>query len=73
MATAAKVRKTSGVALKHLPENSIKHELLIDLKFEIFFTPSTKPIEQIDTMLPVSVPKIITWKIILNIFKTEFR
>ena len=43
-----------------------------DLKNEIFLTPTTKPTEQIDTTLPVSVPKIITWKIILNIFKTNF-
>ena len=70
---AATVRKTSGVTLKQRPDNSIKQELLFDLKREIFSTPSTKPTEQIDTTQPVSVPKIITCKIILNIFKTEFR
>ena len=69
---AAKARKTSGIGLKQYPDNSNKQELLINLKFEIFFTPSTKPTEQIETMLPVRVPKIITWKIILNIFKTKF-
>ena len=69
---AAAIRKTSGVALKQRPDNSNKQELLFDRKNEIFSTPTTKPTEQIDTTLPVSVPKIITWKIILNIFKTKF-
>ena len=72
MVIAAMVRKIIGVILKHCPDNSNKQELLLNLKFEIFLTPITKPIEHIDTMLPVSVPKIITWKIILNIFKTRF-
>ena len=60
IAIAAKDRKTRGVALKQNPDNFNKHGLLISLKFEIFSTPSTKPTEQIETMLPVRVPKIIT-------------
>ncbi len=60
IAIAAKNRKTRGVALKQNPDNLNKHGLLINLKFEIFSTPSTNPTEQIETMLPVRVPKIIT-------------
>ena len=60
IAIAAKDRKTRGVALKQNPDNLNKHGLLINLKFEIFSTPSTNPTEQIETMLPVRVPKIIT-------------
>ena len=62
---AAKNRKTNGVMLKQYSESLNKQELFSILKSEIFFTPRTKPMERIDTRDPVSVPKIITWKIML--------
>ena len=70
---AAKNRETSGVPLKQYSESLNKQELFSILKSEIFFTPRTKPTERIDTRDPVSVPKIITWKIMFNIFKVCYK
>ena len=67
---AAKNKKAMGVKLKQKVDISSKHLLFNTLKSDIFFTPITKETETIETILPVRVPKIITCKIKLKIFKT---